>query len=751
MWYLAKKVARSDMERAETMREMVQSTTINLLVLSSFFFITGILLMTGSWGGDRLPGLYASMLVVALLFGLSKWYTQKHSFIGLVFWFTGFLVAVTLGSWVMQTPEIVLISSAIPFIAVITISGWAGILSEVVVILLVFLVTHLPFGYPLPTGQAWLTVTLGAFGGAFAWVAAHDLFMVAEWSIVGYSRARQELEEVRAKQVALEQTQEDLTMANRELARLSQRMKVLERIAEEARQAKTEFVANVSHELRTPLNMIIGYADLISKSPGVYGGQLPASLLTDIQAILRNARHLSDLVNDVLDLSQVEAGRMALSREWVSPQKTIEEAVTVVKGLFESKGLFLKTTISPLIQPVYYDETRIRQVIINLLSNAGRFTEKGGVTLTCTENEHEVIISVADTGPGIDTRDQERIFEPFQQANTSIRRRYGGSGLGLTISKQFIEMHGGRMWMESQPGKGTTFYFSLPKEENILSAQNVSPTHNLRRSIVPDDQLGYRVRNRAFQAPLLPITERYVIVDPEKTLERLLQRYLPAAKIENAGTITAAVEALNRSPAQALILNRPQHEEMPTSAGHLPYGTPTITCWLPGEHEAAQRLGALAYLIKPVSQEKLLLTLTNLNRPLKTILIVDDEEDELHLFVRHLEASGHPYQILQVTNGRRALNMLRTRHPDLMLLDLTMPGMDGFQVLEEKHRDPTIRDIPVIIISARDPSGDPIISDTFTVTQSGGLSQRNLIACIQAIGNILAPEPSQTTPTAGKL
>jgi CheY-like chemotaxis protein len=120
-------------------------------------------------------------------------------------------------------------------------------------------------------------------------------------------------------------------------------------------------------------------------------------------------------------------------------------------------------------------------------------------------------------------------------------------------------------------------------------------------------------------------------------------------------------------------------------------------------------------------------------------LIVDDEEDELHLFVRILEANDQGYQLLQVTNGARALNMLRSRKPDVMLLDLNMPGMDGFQVLDEKRRDPEIRDIPVIIISARDPSGDPIISDTFSVTHSGGLLQRNLIACIQALGDILAP------------
>jgi signal transduction histidine kinase/CheY-like chemotaxis protein len=720
------------------MSEQVQSTAANLLMLSAVFSITAILFISSRWDGSRLPGLFASLLALAFIFWLSNYLLRKYFLPGLVAWFFGFFAAILMGCWLIQKPEVVLVGSVMPLIAVITISGWAGVLAEGVVIAQVLFLLKAPFGQALPMDQAWFTVCLGAFSGVFAWIASRNLLMITEWSLQSYSKVRQDLEGIRTRQVELEQMQEDLGLANRELARLSQRMKVLEGIAEEARQAKTEFVANVSHELRTPLNMIIGYADLISKSPKVYGSQLPASLLTDIKAILKNAQHLSTLVNDVLDLSQVEVGRMALSRDWVSPQKTISEAFTVVKGLFESKNLYLEAEVIPDLQPIYYDETRIRQVIINLLSNAGRFTEDGGVTLTCQETARDVVFSVTDTGPGIDAKDQERIFEPFQQANTSIRRRYGGSGLGLTISKQFIEMHGGKMWMESQLGVGTTIYFSLPKGNAALPlAEN--PNASLMRAIVPDDQSGYRVRTRSFQAPLLPASDRYVIVDPEQTLQRLLNRYLPNARVENTKGVADAIEALNQSPAQALILNIPNFEDVPDMVSTLPYSTPTITCWLPGEHAAAQRLDALEYLIKPVSQEKLLTTVLGLGINIKTVLIVDDEEDELHLFARHLESDGHGYRILQVTNGKRALSMLRTRHPDLMLLDLMMPGMDGFQVMEEKRRDPAIRDIPVIIISARDPSGDPIISDTFMVTHSGGLSQRNLIACIHAVGEILAP------------
>jgi signal transduction histidine kinase/CheY-like chemotaxis protein len=739
MWYLAHQMSGSKAELASTMAELLEATARKLLIISAIFFLASTLIFTGNWDGNRLPGLFAGMIIVGLLFVSAHILMDRHLLSGLITWVFGFLLAIIAGMWIFQNPGIILLCSLIPLIAVIAIGSWAGLVASILLVPLMVSLSTAPFGFSITGEMAVLTITTGLFTGIIGWIVSREIFNIIEWSLINFDRLRSTLDSVRDRQVAMEQTQEDLNLANRELARLSQRMKILERIAEEARQAKAEFVANVSHELRTPLNMIIGYADLISKSPQVYGGRLPPSLMTDIKAILRNAQHLSTLVNDVLDLSQVEAGRMAISRDWVSLQNTVQEALLVVKGLFESKNLYLKTEFLEDFPPIYIDEARIRQVIINLLSNAGRFTTHGGVVVKCQLDSNEVIISVEDTGTGISQKDQMRIFEPFQQANTSVRRQYGGSGLGLTISKQFIEMHGGKMWLESSPGQGTTISFSIPIDNNTLPIE-MDPGHSVMRSIIPDDELGYHLRTRKFQAPVPTMTERYVVVDPENTIQRLFTRYLPDVKVEVMTDVSAAVKDLNRSPAQALILNVSNPDEVPATAlNSLPYGTPTITCWLPGEHHAAHRLGATEYLIKPLSGEKLLATLAGLGPETKTVLIVDDEEDELHLFARHLESGDRLYNILQVTNGQRALNMLRTRRPDVMLLDLNMPGMDGFQVLEEKKRDPAIRDIPVIIISSMDPSGDPIVNDTFTVTNSGGLSQRNLVTCIQAVAEILAP------------
>lgn len=738
MWHFERKTAHSQMEHAATIRDLLQTTAGNLIVASGVFWLVCAVTLTAHWSGDRIIGLLTCMAVVATIFTASHYLIARNYLVALILWLGGALLAILWASVLLQDPHLLLLSAVLPLVAVITISGWAGVAMQLIVIGLVWGVSQSAYGASLAGTTGGILIAAGIFCGLLGWTARSELLVLADWSMSSFDRARANLHEMREQRLELEQSREDLVLVNRELTRLSERLKVLERIAEEARQAKTEFVANVSHELRTPLNMIIGFSDMIARSPHVYGGRLPASLLTDIAAIRRNAEHLSTLVNDVLDLSQVEAGRMALSRDWVELAPLLQEALTVVQPLYQSRGLYLQAEIEPGIPPVYCDETRVRQVVINLLGNAGRFTERGGVILQCRQSGRDAVISVADTGPGIAEKDQQRIFEPFQQADVSTRRRQGGSGLGLTISKQFVEMHGGAMWLESAPGAGATISFSLPMAQPL--SPGMEEASSLRRAIVVDDEIGYRVRTRPSRAHMSTVDERLVIVDPEQTLQRLLSRYLPGVEVEAAPNLAQAIAALHRSPAQALVVNDSPLQALPAAkVGDLPFGTPAITCWLPGEHDAAQRLGVVEYLVKPLATEKLLAALAALGNAIRTVLIVDDEEDELHLFARMIEAGAHRYAILRVTSGQRALSMLRSRQPDVMLLDLNMPGMNGFQVLAEKARDPAIAAIPVIVISSRDPVGDPILSNTLSVTQSTGISQRNLIECIHALGTILAP------------
>ncbi len=751
MWHVARLSPRARLESADTVEELIRSTAQRLMFVTGAFCLVSAIVLGGNATSDVMMRLFAAGFIIILADLAAQPLLERHYVVAQVIWQLGLAVALALSMLMLDRPEIALLFVFLPLIATATIGPLGGLGAEVLVVLVAWWATGGQFGAPLSPEFGLAIVVIGAFAGVLGWTITSPLLTVAEWSMAGFREAQRNLEEAREQRLELIQTEEDLRKANGELARLSDRLRVLQRVAEEARQAKTEFVANVSHELRTPLNMIIGFTEIIARSPQVYGGKLPPALLTDIAAIRRNSQHLANLVNDVLDLSQVEAGRMALTKEWTALPEVIEAAIAAVKAFYDSKGLYLRADVSTDLPQVFCDGTRVREVLINLLSNAGRFTERGGVEVRCHREAAEVVVSVTDTGPGISQQDQKRVFQPFQQLDTSSRRRHGGSGLGLTISKQFVEMHGGRMWVESpadgnqggesrapQLGPGTRISFSLALESPLADDQ---PTVTARRTLTPDDEAGFRLRRRTSRAHVAAVAApRLVVMEKERTLQRLLTRYLPEVEVTQTRDIEEAVQELNRSPAQALVVNASPLEAIPPSAlTGLPYGTPAVSCWVPGEDEAARRLGVVQYLVKPVPAEKLLEAIEALDGDIRTVLVVDDEPDELHLFARMLEADAHDYRILQVTSGQRALDMLRTRHPDVMLLDLVMAGIDGFQVLEEKGRDPSISDIPVIVISSRDPTGDPVVSNTLTVTHGSGLSVRNLLACIQAIGEILSP------------
>jgi len=591
-------------------------------------------------------------------------------------------------------------------------------------------------GSSLPLGGGTVAVALAAVWGTLllAWGFSHVMHTLLIRACAAYERSRQLLERARDRQMELMQIQEDLADANLQLARLHRRLRDMYRIAEEARKAKEEFVANVSHELRTPLNMIIGFSEMIIQSPQAYGDGLPHALLADIAVIHRNSQHLSGLIEDVLDLSQMEAGYMSLSKEWGSLREIIKEAALAVRPLFESKGLYLEVAVPEDLPSILCDHTRIRQVVLNLLSNAGRFTDSGGVRVRAWRERNRIVVSVADTGPGIAQEDQDKIFEPFHQLDGSTRRRHGGRGLGLTISRKFVEMHRGKMWLESEPGVGTTFYFSLPIEPPPPITGGVS------RWFSP--YLHYEPRLRPSLAPKPKLVPRFVVLERGDILRHLLARYLEGVEIVTARDMEEVFQELNRSPAQALIVNDTWLREAlnPSSLpAQLPYHTPVVTCCVPGKGEAAAELGVADYLVKPVDRETLLSALEKLGEGVQTVLLVDDEPEALQLFARMLRSAGQGYRVLRVTSGQQALSLLRERRPDVMLLDLLMPGMDGFQVLAEKNQDPALRDIPVVVISARDPMGEPIVSNALMATRHGGLSVREVVACIQAISEILSP------------
>lgn len=737
MWYELHVSPKADPDFVRSATELLQSTLRNLIVVIGSVYAACHFFTTLTWPDQFGLSMWFIALVVIPTCVLSLRLLSQNLLAAQSVWQIGLAAAITLAVYMFQQPQIAFLYTLLPLMAIVT-SGWpVGLLAEVLVIVLVWWLSRSSIVESLSTAYSLAIITGGALTGLLGWAAARTLLTVTQWSLFSYEEARKKMEEARDRQVELEQTQEDLIQANRELARLSDRLKAMHQVAEEARRTKEEFVANVSHELRTPLNMIIGFSEMITQSPQVYGASLPPALLADIAAIQRNSQHLAKLVDDVLDLSQIEAGRMALSKDWASLHEIIDAAALATQALFESKGLSLEIQAPAELPQIFCDSTRIRQVMLNLLSNAGRFTERGGVKIEVRREQDDILVSVADTGPGIALEDEEKIFEPFQQLDGSIRRRHGGSGLGLSISKRFVEMHGGKMWLESTIDVGTTIYFSLPLGTPL---PDMRASGGARRWFSPYHQ--YEARIRRSKAPVPNLAPRFVLLETGDTLLRLFRRYMDDVEVSSVQDVEGAIRELSHSPAQALIVNAPSFKETPAPMGQLtdlPYDTPAVACWAPGEDEAAQRLGVVRYLVKPVTREALLSTLGELEDGVESVLLVDDKPEVLQLFARMLSSAPRSYRVLRATSGQQALDLLRERRPDVMLLDLIMPGVDGFQVLQEKSRDPAIREIPVIIISATDPTDEPIVSDTLTVTHSGGLSARDLLICIQAISEVLAP------------
>ena len=563
----------------------------------------------------------------------------------------------------------------------------------------------------------------------------HPVHQVARWSWDYLQRAQGLLEEARDRKEELAQTLDGLAKANRQLALANERMASLRMIAEETQRAKTAFVANVSHEFRTPLNMIIGLVDLMVETPEIYDVVLSPKMRQDLKVVHRNCEHLSNMINDVLDLTRMQAGRLALYRERVDLKEIVDRSVAAVRPLLENKRLALQATIPDDLPEVYCDRTRIQQVILNLLSNAARFTEGGGITIEVVQEDQRVLVSVRDTGPGISPEDTTRIFEPFWQGGGGLWRDKGGTGLGLSISRQFIGLHGGRLWLESELGVGTSFFFTLPISPPMGHA--VRPGHTIREDWV--------WREQAFRAARVAHTDqlvkpRVVICDETGTLYPQFVRYSEEVEFVDTRDLVQAGREFEECPAQAVVLNIPAPADfspLVEAVRQQAPGTPVIGCSVARQTKRAIDAGALGHLIKPVTRADLEGAIEAVGKPVRRVLVVDDDPDVLGLFGRMLHVCDNTLQVVTASSAREALDELRRIPPDLMLLDIVMPDMDGWQVLASMVQDEGIENVPTFFVSAQDSADQPPVSEFLITTMDGGLSLSKLLRCSLAISSLL--------------
>jgi signal transduction histidine kinase/CheY-like chemotaxis protein len=603
----------------------------------------------------------------------------------------------------------------------------------------------------------------------------------------GYELAHQQADQLRDQSAELAAALKSLGQTSFALARANEQLEIMGKFAEDARRSKQEFAASVSHELRTPLNLIIGFSDIILNAPETYNmRRMPPGLLADIHVIHQNAQHLLKLVNDILDLSQMDVAYMTITREPMRLDGFIQSALEDFAQLTQSHGLTLTLRVEPGLPEIYADKTRIRQVLLNLVNNAMRFTETGGITVHAYQSmdlavepaahPSAVIISVSDTGVGIAAEDLQRIFEPFTKIDRAAKH-LGGTGLGLTISKRFVELHGGRMWVDSTLGKGSTFYFTLPL---VLPAPDARISGTLRE--VHRQEVG-----------------ALVVVERAPLLSRLLEHRLEGIRVSHVRNVEELIALAASASPETIIINQPP-SAAPADRELLERfkNVPVISCYLPdfpigpGRDPAQIESGEQVirrYMIKPVTRERLAEVVSEMlsntkvaytsarapksvadgqkiprgdpdpyRKPGATtqahILVVEDDEDALHLMGRLLrslpEEARQGYDAIipvEMRSGEQALAYLHTLATHEagnstisgVLLDLKLDGISGFDVLDEIDRQPTLRGIPVCIVSGQEASGDILITPYLNVARQPGLTARELTQAVATLLQLMLP------------
>jgi signal transduction histidine kinase/CheY-like chemotaxis protein len=512
------------------------------------------------------------------------------------------------------------------------------------------------------------------------------------WSIVGPIREI----EARLRQIAGGDFTQRVDIENRDelgalaenVNRTSAALAQLYRELVAASEHKSAFLANMSHELRTPLNAIIGYSEMLYETAQDEGRE---AFLPDLEKITQAGRHLLSLINDILDLSKIEAGRMEIYLEEVDLSALVDEVRSIVEPLASVNRNRLEIVCPPGLPPLRTDRTKLKQSLLNLLSNASKFTEDGRLSLTVATADSEVSFVVRDTGIGMTEDQLGRLFEAFSQADASTTRRYGGTGLGLAITKRFCEMLGGRITVESAPGEGSTFTVVLPVEQTPSVETPVEPAPEAAPSaaapaaaplvmIVDDDAHARDLLGQALRKEGYRVAEA---ADGEVALK--------LARQQRPDLITLDV-LMPRVDGWAVLTSLKSDPDLAP--------IPVVIVTVLAERGIALSLGADGFLTKPVDRSRLAeIVWRNLVDAGGTVLVVDDEADSRAIARRHLEKLD--CRVAEASDGSEALAWLAHHPPPaLILLDLMMPGMDGFSFLDAIGKEPRWRDIPVVIVTA---------------------------------------------------
>lgn len=561
------------------------------------------------------------------------------------------------------------------------------------------------------------------------------------------------------------QAEEQLMELNRDLDsrvqdRTTKLMKAMEEAeearvkAEDANRSKSEFLANMSHELRTPLNAIIGYSEMLEEEATDVGED---SFVPDLQKIQGAGKHLLGLINSVLDLSKIEAGRMELFLEEFSIKEIVKDISGTIIPVAHKNNNHLSIFCPDDIGELHADQTKLRQSLFNLLSNACKFTENGNITLT-VEQIAAVDSSiyagdwfrfiVSDTGIGMKDDQIEKIFDAFTQADASTTRKYGGTGLGLAITKQFINMMGGDISVESVYGQGTTFSLIIPQ---VVQSVNVKGKPFFAPNLSSKDEPAITNHLLTHQSSRQTI----LVIDDDDDAREILRRSLNEAGYDvvcaASGEQGLALAGELLPDAITLDVMMPQMDgwsvlrqlkEMPVVSE-----IPVILLSIVDDRPMGHSLGAADYLTKPIDRKRLLSVLeTHLaDQVSPTILVVEDDVNAREIMGRFLQRQDWTVEL--ASNGREALQYLDEHLPNLIVLDLMMPEIDGFEFIQMLRQSSDWQDIPVIVVTAKalTASDQQQLEGVARVYQKADLNRQELLSELQAMVSTKAVSMPSTT------
>ena len=488
-----------------------------------------------------------------------------------------------------------------------------------------------------------------------------------------------------------------------------------------ASSAKSQFLASMSHELRTPLNAIIGYSEMLSEDAKDMGFQ---TAIDDLEKIMASGRHLLSLINDVLDLSKIEAGKMEMYAETFALRPLLDEVASTVVPLVGKNGNELVLSLDlENTDEIETDKTKLRQNLFNLLSNAAKFTERGKIELSVSKVQQNDVpffrFAVRDEGIGMTPSQRDRLFQAFVQADQSTTRNFGGTGLGLAIAQEFTRMMGGQITVESEEGVGSLFSFEIPARYDAVSAKADEDSEAalgsaLGRVLIVDDEED--VRNAAAQ---IVREEGYdVLMAPNAVVG------MEIARAHRPDIIMLDVIMPERDGWSMLKELKADPELCET---------PVVLATIIADREMGLAFGAIEHLIKPVDPEQLIATLDAIAAGRgKDVLIVDDDAATRNLFRRILTRKG--WTVREASDGKAALGQLKSIRPTLMVLDIMMPNVDGFDVLKSVRADDALADLPVIVATSADLTREELEwlkAHSGEVIRKGDTGRGDLLAALQ--------------------